>query len=175
MTLAATVTAISTFVVGGIKVENHQKEKRQAERLENGTFNEQIDQINEMESNVGQLLEFLEKQKTTLSNTEETISKLQSEKEKLEPLVETDRKVVEAIFLAQEERATANVWRERWIGFGFGIVASLVATFIWFVVTKLAGSKRNGEQDGADQPATAPHSKSEGKEKPKPESEGRSQ
>ena len=33
----------------------------------------------------------------------------------------------------------------------------------------------NGEQVGADQPATAPESKSEGKEKPKPESEGRSQ
>ena len=31
------------------------------------------------------------------------------------------------------------------------------------------------EQDGADQPATAPELKSEGKEKPKPESEGRSQ
>ncbi len=31
------------------------------------------------------------------------------------------------------------------------------------------------EADGADQPATAPKSKSEGKEKPKPESEGRSQ
>jgi hypothetical protein len=32
-----------------------------------------------------------------------------------------------------------------------------------------------GEQDGADQPATAPVSKSEGKEKPKPESEVRPQ
>ena len=31
------------------------------------------------------------------------------------------------------------------------------------------------EQDGADQPATAVESKSEGSEKPKPESEGRSQ
>ncbi len=31
------------------------------------------------------------------------------------------------------------------------------------------------QQDGADQPATAPESKSEGKDKPKPESEGRSQ
>ena len=31
------------------------------------------------------------------------------------------------------------------------------------------------EQDGADQPATAPESKPEGNEKPKPESEGRSQ
>ena len=33
----------------------------------------------------------------------------------------------------------------------------------------------DGEQDGADQPATAPESKSEGEKKPKPESEGRSQ
>ena len=32
-----------------------------------------------------------------------------------------------------------------------------------------------GEQDGADQPATAPESVPEGKEKPQPESEGRSQ
>ena len=35
--------------------------------------------------------------------------------------------------------------------------------------------KRKSEQDGADQPATAPESKSEGNEKPKPESKVRPQ
>jgi len=35
--------------------------------------------------------------------------------------------------------------------------------------------KKLAEQGGAEQPATAPDSKSEGSEKPKPESEGRSQ
>ena len=35
--------------------------------------------------------------------------------------------------------------------------------------------KKQAEQDGADQPATAPESKSEGKAKPKPESEVRPQ
>ena len=35
--------------------------------------------------------------------------------------------------------------------------------------------KKQAEQDGAEQPATAPESKSKGSEKPKPESEGRSQ
>ena len=35
--------------------------------------------------------------------------------------------------------------------------------------------KIGAEQDGADQPATAPESKPEGKEKPKPEAEGHSQ
>jgi hypothetical protein len=34
---------------------------------------------------------------------------------------------------------------------------------------------QEAEQDGADQPATAPESKPEGREKPNPESEGRSQ
>jgi len=43
-----------------------------------------------------------------------------------------------------------------------------------YSVSKAAGKKR-GEQDGARQPATAPDSKSEGDQKPKPESEGRSQ
>jgi len=41
--------------------------------------------------------------------------------------------------------------------------------------TGLAPIQKTGEQDGADQPATAPESKSEGKEKSKLESEGRSQ
>ncbi|MDP0489550.1 MAG: hypothetical protein Q7Q71_00700 [Verrucomicrobiota bacterium JB023] len=40
---------------------------------------------------------------------------------------------------------------------------------------KVAREHRQAEQGGAGQPATAPESKSEGKEKPKPESEGRSQ
>lgn len=35
--------------------------------------------------------------------------------------------------------------------------------------------KKQTEQDGAEQPATAPKSKPEGKERPKPESKGRSQ
>ena len=59
----------------------------------------------------------------------------------------------------------------------------LVVTFESAKVADRAGTivaitpiKNNlSEQDGADQPATAPESKSEGNEKPKPESEERSQ
>ena len=42
-------------------------------------------------------------------------------------------------------------------------------------VSTLTPQKTEGEQDGADQPATAPESKLEGNSKPQPESEGRSQ
>jgi len=41
----------------------------------------------------------------------------------------------------------------------------------WYAATK----NRKAQQDGADQPATAPKSKSEGKTNPKPETEERSQ
>lgn len=40
---------------------------------------------------------------------------------------------------------------------------------------RLSRNKKPSEQDGADQPATAPESKPEGNSKPQPESEGRSQ
>ena len=43
------------------------------------------------------------------------------------------------------------------------------------LMTQAIVDRINAEQDGAEQPATAPESKPEGKEKPKPESEGRSQ
>ena len=42
-------------------------------------------------------------------------------------------------------------------------------------LTRLYPDNTRGEQDSADQPATAPESKAEGEEKPKTESEGRSQ
>lgn len=138
LTLAATVTTLVLVGITFQRLDAHKNEKRQAVRLENPSFREQLNQVDEMENNVIQLLDFLEQQKATLSDTEETISRLRTEKNKLEPLVETDRQVVEAIFRAHEERVSTSVWIERLIGFVLGIVASLVATFIWFVVMKLA-------------------------------------
>ena len=42
------------------------------------------------------------------------------------------------------------------------------------IIAAVDTGKKRSEQEGADQPATAPESKPEGQEKPKPESEGRS-
>ncbi|MBK1790255.1 hypothetical protein [Persicirhabdus sediminis] len=45
----------------------------------------------------------------------------------------------------------------------------------WIRLEGAVPAKDNSEQDGAEQPAPAPESKSEGGKKPKPESKGRSQ
>ncbi|TLD70200.1 hypothetical protein FEM03_13500 [Phragmitibacter flavus] len=144
VTSAATLTAIAILVVVGIKVDAHQKEVRQTARLENASYKDQVDRLNEMETNVTQLLSFIDGQKRTLNATQDTISKLETERDRLKPLVESDKRVVEAVFQIQEDRASASIWRERWIGFGLGVIASLVASFMWFVVMKLARNQSTG-------------------------------
>ncbi|GKV83372.1 MULTISPECIES: hypothetical protein [Pectobacterium] len=136
--------ALAAILATGITYLDHvDREKRENKRLENLDYQNQIQQLDQMETNVKQLLAFVDNQKKTLQETEDTISNLKSEREKLQPLVETDRAVVEALFKAQEDRANANVWRERWIGFGFGVAASLIASFIWFVVSMLVKGRHN--------------------------------
>lgn len=135
---------LASLLVAGITYLDHvDREKRENKRLESLDYQNQIHQLDQMEANVKQLLAFVDNQKKTLQETEDTISNLKSEKEKLQPLVETDRAVVEALFKAQEERADASIWRERWIGFGFGVAASLIASFIWLVVSMLVKGRHN--------------------------------
>jgi len=98
VTSAATLTAIAIFVVIVINVDAYQKEARQTARLENASYKDQVDRLNEMETNVTQLLSFIEGQKQTLNATQDTILKLETERERLKPLVESDKKVVEAVF-----------------------------------------------------------------------------
>jgi sensor c-di-GMP phosphodiesterase-like protein len=127
--MAAIGTGISIYAI-----ELDQK-KQESKRLENNNYQLQLTQLNDTEKNIKQLLEFVKSQQASLRETEDSISKLRSEREKLQPLVELDKSAIEAIFRAQEERVSASVWRERIIGFVIGIVASLIASFIWYIAT----------------------------------------
>lgn len=143
LTVILSIIISVAAATGGYYADKATKEKQEAQRLESLNYQTQIHQLNQTESNIKQLLQFVETQKMTLRNTEDTISSLKSEQEKLKPLVESDRSVVDAIFRAQEERNRASIWRERWIGFGFGVAASLFASFLWFVVSLLMKHRHN--------------------------------
>ncbi len=80
---------------------------------------------------------FVKEQQTSLKLTQETVESLKAEKEKLQPLVESDKKIVEGLFLAQEERNRSKAKKERWIGIGLGVIASIVASTIIMVVRYL--------------------------------------
>ncbi len=141
-TVSVTLVLTVLIAVGIYFVDKADKESRETQRLQSLNYQTQIQQLNQTEINIRQLLQFVESQKSTLRSTEDTINSLREEQEKLKPLVESDRTVVDAIFRAQEERSNGNVWRERWIGFAFGVVSSLLASFLWFIFSLLIKHKR---------------------------------
>lgn len=141
------LTVIATIVLllgGGIAIyfgDKSNREKQERARLENLSYEIQVTQLNQTEENIKNLLSFIAEQRTKLKESEDVLNSLKSEQEKLKPIVETDRQVINAIFEAQERKTSASVWRERWIGFGFGVVSSLVASLIWYM-TALIYRKR---------------------------------
>ncbi|SDO94957.1 hypothetical protein [Desulforhopalus singaporensis] len=142
--LTSVITIIFAICIGfGIYfINEHDKQRQEERRLKNLQYETQINQLAETENNLKKLLEFIEFQKTNLKETQDSVELLKKEKEKLQPLVESDQAVVEALFQAQEERQRKTVWRERWVGFGFGLLASLLASFIWFII-KISITRRS--------------------------------
>jgi DNA-directed RNA polymerase subunit RPC12/RpoP len=110
--------------------EQQRKAQTVAELSKNSDFSAQIQQLSETEKNLKTLLAFVSAQKDRVTDNERNIQQLESEKQRLEPLVSADRATVDAFFKAQEERARKNASQERWIGFGLGILASMFASFI---------------------------------------------
>lgn len=137
---APAITSIISVIIAivgimtGVYFDHQQKIKQELERKENLNYHTQIEQLNDTEENINQLLNFVKQQRVNLKATQTTLDSLKTEKEKLEPLVESDRKVVKALFNAQEERNRSEISRERWIGFGLGILASILASTILMVI-----------------------------------------
>lgn len=106
----------------------------QAELSKNIEFKAQIEQLDLTEKSIKQLHEFVSLQRDQVIKNEQSIKNLKEEKNALEPLVKADKAIVESLFKAQEIRAQQNSTRERWIGFGLGIVASIIASIFLLIV-----------------------------------------
>lgn len=134
--ITSIATGIFTFIFtfGIYFIDQADKKHKEAARLQSLDYQTQLKQLNQTQSNIEQLLNFIEMQKRNIRETEDAVLLLKKEQETLKPIVESDKAVVEALFRAQEDRTRASIWRERWIGFAFGVVASLVASFIGFLI-----------------------------------------
>jgi septal ring factor EnvC (AmiA/AmiB activator) len=73
----------------------------------------QIEQLDRFEDSLLGLKSFIEAQRNNLKESEERIESLNKERDKLQPIVEADRKAIEAIFQVQDERNRQSVWIER--------------------------------------------------------------
>ncbi|WP_368232708.1 hypothetical protein [Aeromonas sp. s3] len=90
-----------------------------------------METLTKVQKSINNLSTFVATQKEQLRQSEEAINSLKKEEEALKPMVNADRDVVDSILRLQAERAASSAWQERLIGFGLGIVGSLIASLIW--------------------------------------------
>ena len=100
------------------------------------SYEAQLKSLDNTKQAIQSLITFIDDQKKQLQLSQTAVDALKTEEGHLHPLVEADRKIIDALFAEQERRNQSIQSHERWIGFGLGALASLFATIIWTIVTR---------------------------------------
>jgi predicted negative regulator of RcsB-dependent stress response len=124
----------------------YEKHEKDIEREKSQTYEKQVERLSNIQDSVKDLAEFVSQQQKQLEASRDTLQNLENERKKLEPVVQADRQVVEAILKLQADQERSSVWLERGIGFLLGIAGSLIASIIFTVVRKRM-SARSVEQN----------------------------
>ncbi|WP_321448435.1 hypothetical protein [uncultured Cohaesibacter sp.] len=101
------------------------------------TTQQQIKKIEQTKTSLKGLIVYLESQQDKIAEGEALIKSLKAQEDAIKPILGVNEKTVAAILDAQANRNKENIWKERFIGFGSGVVASIVAALIIMVVTPL--------------------------------------
>ena len=132
-TVAATVIAVAVSATGIYVGEQNASMRREEKRTQNLDYAKQARTLDETRANIQSLLEFVDGERAQLQLSQKALQSLKTEHEKLKPLLDSDRRTVDALFAAQEARNQRALSTERWIGFGLGVVSSLVASLAWAI------------------------------------------
>lgn len=92
------------------------------------TFTEQLKVLDQTQASLENLSQFVAGQRSELEAGQRTVEQLQQQRRSLEPLVTADQRVVNALLRVQEERAQKAAAHERLVGFGYGVLSSIVAS-----------------------------------------------
>jgi predicted PurR-regulated permease PerM len=105
-------------------------------------YSEQIQSLDNAKSALDSLGTYIDQQKKQLELSRSSLAALKDEENKIHPLVEADKKVIDAMFAVQEQRNQTAQKTERWIGFALGVLASLIASLIYAIISNLAKRRR---------------------------------
>jgi len=141
--LGAISSVLAVLIYIGIGMSVYERVTKPPPKLQSQSFENQLKTLNDTENNLKQLIKFVEMQKGNIADTEKTMQSLKSEHEKLMPLIKADRNVVEALLAVQDERNYSRIWVERGISFVLGILASLLASVVYSLVTRYLSRKTN--------------------------------
>lgn len=106
------------------------------------SFNEQVELLQATERNLNDISIFIANKNREVEATRSLIQDLQDKRSQLEPIVNAHQETVDAIFEQQRMEFEKDIWIERSISFGFGILASLIATVIWHFVGRVKSGRR---------------------------------
>lgn len=122
MNVVATIYNYSLSFFARDKVEQN---------AQGGEYARVISRINSIGTEIDNLREFLVREEARVRDAEVTVQRLHEERSALEPVVKAHQETVDGILGAHSKRIARNAWKERLIGFGLGILASVVASVIY--------------------------------------------
>lgn len=113
------------------------------ERSIHQAHDKHLDLLEETRENLKGLTEYVDGQSRLVRETNQLIAELQSQRDKIKPILETEVQAVNALFHAQEERSRKERLGETILSFILGVVSSIAATFLWEAVSKRRRRWRN--------------------------------
>ena len=125
--------SVVVFFVFGVYVFQSQPSSRGAS---NTNHDEAIDTVRMVREHLTKLDRILERQQLLAQDRERSLRLLEEEHQTLAPIVETQRERVEAILSSHARLTSRNAWKERTYGFASGVVASVVASYLFLYLTK---------------------------------------
>jgi hypothetical protein len=136
VTLVGTLSGAMGLVLGFVQ-DRRDAEERARLRAQQLTYPYQLESLTQLERNTRNVLTFVETQRRDLLEMQKSLEQLRREREQIRPLVEADRRAVDAVFAEQTKRAGADLMRERWIGFAVGVISSIVASIVIGAVVRI--------------------------------------
>ncbi|KIF54460.1 hypothetical protein HPY09_15850 [Vibrio cholerae] len=126
---------IITLIVGGVTAAEYLKESDFKNRAPE-SIALQLDELDKFDEGLKNLTAFVQLQKEQLTEQQKVISELEKKRSELEPIVESQTEVVEAIFRVQEQREQRGKWFDIGLGFVLGIIGSLISSVIFKLIEK---------------------------------------
>lgn len=100
-------------------------------------------QLSQTQANLRQTVPTPDERGQQATENQRVVAALTAERARLQLLLAADQRAIAALFEVQEQRNAKQQARERWFGFGLGVVSSLVASLLWAAAARLLGRRRS--------------------------------
>ena len=99
-------------------------------------LNRQLKELDHIKDSLARLASFIDAQATKLRQEQDLITTLSKERSELEPIVESQRRVIEGAIALLEKRAQREKWTSLWLGIVLGIFTSFTASVIFEILRR---------------------------------------